>query len=204
EVQARCPAVLVIQLPPERELRPRFVRHLWALDQPRMTREDRQRAKRYHEESQRKQLRQETLSLQAFLGQLDVQVRIGMMESGQLGRVAQLTQRTNQFNLTTIRRDEKDLQRWCQIEGQDCLTVQVSDRFGDYGLVGVILFATREAILQVDTFLLSCRALGRGVEYQMLAKLGAIARERGRASICLPYRPSGKNALVLAFLQRVA
>ena len=63
----------------------------------------------------------------------------------------------------------------------ECLTVEVSDRFGSYGLTGVVIFRAAADALAVDTFLLSCRALGRGVEHRMLARLGESAMERGLA-----------------------
>ena len=86
-------------------------------------------------------------------------------------RVAQLTQRTNQFNLTTVRRTEAEVQA---LAGGDVYTAEVSDRFGDYGLVGVVICRQRaRRVLYVDTFLLSCRVLGRGVEHRVAAFLGA-------------------------------
>ena len=118
-------------------------------------------------------------------------------------RVAQLTQRTNQFNVTTIRRTEAEIQRLGQDTSLECLTVKVSDRFGDYGLVGVILFAGQPDALRVDTFLLSCRVLGRGVEHRMLARLGEIAQSRGLAHVEMPYLPTPKNKLALDFLNSV-
>ena len=96
-----------------------------------------------------------------------------------MARVSQLTERTNQFNFTTIRRSEREIEQLCE-SGAACLVVNLADRFGDYGLVGVTIAAAKEKALEVDTFLLSCRALGRKVEHRMLAKLGELAHERGR------------------------
>ncbi|HEY6148844.1 MAG TPA: phosphopantetheine-binding protein, partial [Thermoanaerobaculia bacterium] len=81
------------------------------------------------------------------------------------------------------------------------LAVSVRDRFGDYGLVGAMLFRFDGGALAVDTFLLSCRALGRGVEHRMLARLGEIAQQSGLSSVTLPWRPSGKNRPALEFLE---
>jgi FkbH-like protein len=90
--------------------------------------------------------------------------------------VAQLTQRTNQFNFTTVRRTEIEM-RAAAAGGSVVLRVNVADRFGDYGLVGVIVADIRDARLIVDTLLLSCRVLGRGVEHAMLRRLGELATE---------------------------
>ena len=89
--------------------------------------------------------------------------------------MAQLTQRTNQMNFTAVRRSEADIQALLESGKAECLTVHVSDRFGSYGLAGVIVFRGGADAIVVDTFLLSCRALGRGVEHRMLAALGEIA-----------------------------
>ena len=102
----------------------------------------------------------------------------------QMDRVAELTFRTNQFNTTTIRRSAPEIGLLLK-EGVECLVVNVMDRFGDYGLVGVVFFKINGCRLEVDTFLLSCRALGRGVEHQMVAKLGEIAREQELAYVDL-------------------
>ena len=92
--------------------------------------------------------------------------------------MAQLTQRTNQFNFTTIRRNDGEILHLSE-SGLECRVVEVSDRFGDYGLVGVMIFGVRGDSLEVDTFLLSCRVLGRGVEHRMVSELGKIAEQRG-------------------------
>jgi hypothetical protein len=85
----------------------------------------------------------------------------------------------------------------------DCLTVRVRDRFGDYGLTGVMIFRTAPNTLQVDTFLLSCRALGRGVEHRMVAALGEIARERGLARVKIPFVMGQRNRPAELFLESI-
>ena len=74
-----------------------------------------------------------------------------------------------------------------------CLTVDVKDRFGSYGLTGVVIFRAAADALAVDTFLLSCRALGRGVEHRMVARLGEIALERGLARVEIPFVAGQRN-----------
>ena len=75
----------------------------------------------------------------------------------------------------TVRRTEAQIQHLPE-SGLECRVVEVSDRFGDYGLVGLMIFVARNDVLEVDTFLLSCRVLNRGVEHRMLNELGRIAR----------------------------
>ncbi len=118
--------------------------------------------------------------------------------------MAQLTQRTNQFNFTTVRRSESELRRLAG-EGLDCLRVCVRDRFGDYGLVGLIIFAHSRAgdALKIDTFLLSCRALGRGVEHAMLAHLGEEADRRRLQWVEATFTPTPRNQPAVAFLESI-
>ena len=82
-------------------------------------------------------------------------------------------------------------------------TVSVSDRFGDYGLTGAMIFRRRGDALVVDTFLLSCRALGRGVEHRMVAQLGEIARERGLARVEIPFVAGQRNRPAALFLESI-
>ncbi|MCI0525874.1 MAG: phosphopantetheine-binding protein, partial [Nitrospira sp.] len=122
---------------------------------------------------------------------------------GQLSRISQLTQRTNQFNCTTLQRSESEIQNLCASGELKGFGVEVKDRFGNYGLVGVMLFKTLTEAIYVDTFLLSCRALGRGVEHRMLAKLGEIATARGLNHVNVPYIPTQKNQPAFDFLDSI-
>jgi acyl carrier protein len=131
-------------------------------------------------------------------------VDVADMTEEQLGRVSQLTFRTNQFNFTTIRRTESGIRDFLAEPGAGCLTVRVSDRFGDYGLVGVVLYRTEAERLDVDTLLLSCRVLGRGVEHAVLRALARCALEQGRTSLALAYEPSERNAPAREFLHGLA
>lgn len=202
EVQANCPEVLTLLLPTIVEEIPRFLQHIWAFDRLKVTTEDKKRTSLYKENIQRDRLLKESPTLENFLEGLGLQIKISPPSPQQIERVAQLTQRTNQFNLTTIRRSEQEINQLCQ-GNYECLVVEVSDRFGDYGLVGVLLFTLDGDSLINDTFLLSCRVLGRGVEYKMLAHLGEIASNRGMAQVKLAYVPSEKNQPALNFLNAI-
>ncbi len=203
EVQANCPEVLTLLLPTKVEETPRFLQHIWAFDRLKITTEDKKRTSLYKENIQRDRLLKQSPTLENFLEGLGLEIKISPPSPQQNERVAQLTQRTNQFNLTTIRRSEQEIAQLCRLNNYECLVVEVSDRFGDYGLVGVLLFTTDGDSLIADTFLLSCRVLGRGVEHKMLARLGEIASERGIAQVKLAYVPSEKNQPALNFLNAV-
>jgi FkbH-like protein/non-ribosomal peptide synthase protein (TIGR01720 family) len=203
EVQAICPEVLTFPLPQDINSLPQALRHFWAFDHLTVTDEDRKRTEFYQHQLQRQALQQASATIEDFLADLKLQVLITPAEKSQLPRIAQLTQRTNQFNCSTIRRTESDLQQFCLESGANCLVVNVSDRFGDYSLVGVILFTDQPGSLEVDTFLLSCRVLGRGVEHQMLARLGQIAYERQQDFVRIRLIPTPRNTPASEFLTSI-
>ena len=202
EVRANCPEVLTLQLPPADDVG-RFLTHLWAFDRLRVTSEDRQRTAMYRENAERSRVQQKAQSFQEFLRELELRIEITAPTFVQLDRVAQLTQRTNQFNFTTIRRSESAIRLLAEMELQ-CRIVEVCDRFGDYGLVGVLIYGMGTESLEIDTFLLSCRVLGRGVEHRMLNYLGDTARERGLGSVVATVIPTGKNLPARQFMDGVA
>ena len=155
-----------------------------------------------HEQNKlREQLQAQSMSFADFIARLELEVWIAPAGSAQLARVAQLTQRTNQFNMTGRRFTEIELSQLAA-QGQ-VLTVSVKDRFGDYGLVGAIIFEAGEETLRAGAFLLSCRALGRGVEHRMLACLGAMAQQRGAQWVDVPFERLPRNQPALDFLESV-
>jgi FkbH-like protein len=200
EVRAACPEVITLQLPEEPERIQPFLRHAWVFDSLRVSDEDRRRTSLYQQNLARERTRSDALTLREFLDKLELQVDIRPMDGGELARVSQLTQLTNQFNTTTIRRSEAEVQALLLEGGAECLTVRVRDRFGDYGLVGVVFFTVAGGALAVDTLLLSCRVLGRYVEHRVIAHLGRIALDRGLERIEIRFRPTERSSPVRDFL----
>jgi FkbH-like protein len=202
EVEEQCPEVLTALLPETEAEIPAFLDHLWALDHWRTTADDRKRTAVYAQKLERVKVEQRASNIADFIASLDLRIDVQAMHAEHLPRVAQLTQRTNQFNCTTIRRSEADIQRLLE-DGHQCLTVDVSDRFGDYGLVGAVLYRVEADALAVDSFMLSCRALGRGVEHFIVRHLGQLARDAGAARVDVPFAPTAKNAPARTFLESV-
>lgn len=198
EMQAACPEVLSLQVPGEAQL-PEFIAGLWPLDLHEATAEDRRRTELYRGNLQRDQFQKSSTNLGDFIAGLGLDIRISAPTSSQLTRAAQLTQRTNQFNFTTVRRTEKALAEEL-VQGLEARVVEVSDRFGDYGLVGLMLFRATGSAIDVDTFLLSCRVLGRGVEHAMVRHLGETALAMGIPAVRAMLRPTAKNAPAARFL----
>jgi FkbH-like protein len=203
EAQASAPEVLALPLPARREEIPVFLRHVWAFDRARVTEEDRRRADLYRQRAERTRAERSAANLEDFLASLELEIEIAPMQPVQLARVAQLTQRTSQMNSTNIRRNENEIADLLR-SGAECLTVQVRDRFGSYGLTGVAIFRAAGAALVADTLLLSCRALGRGVEHRMVARLGEIARERGLERVEIPFVAAQRNRPAALFLESLA
>src|SRR5437762_1317661 len=124
DVSINCPGVLTLQLPPNTELVPAFLDHIWAFDHPASTEEDQNRTKMYQESWQRQQYRDQSFSLKDFVKGLQLRVEISEVAEDQLARVSQLTFRTNQFNLTTIRRSETEIKSFLKREGARCSVVR--------------------------------------------------------------------------------
>lgn len=203
EVQAHCPEVLTLQLPTSPTGLMDFVKHMWAFDRLNTTVEDRQRTTLYRQQIARAQAQAQALTFEAFLSELALQVELQPLTPENIVRAAQLTQRTNQFNLTTIRRSASELKQLCQSGQHEGWMVSVRDRFGDYGMTGLVIFRVIDERLSVDTLLLSCRVLSRGVEHQVLAWLGQLAQQRGLRSVELVYVPTAKNQPAHTFLEQV-
>lgn len=203
EVLANCPEVLTLTLPAADDQIPRFLEHIWAFDRPHVTLEDRLRGDLYRDEARRRIARKVFPSYQAFLDSLALEVRIQPTSQNQLPRLSQLTYRTNQFNTTAMRLTESDIVKLCQSSGYECLGIEVTDRFGNYGLVGLALFVPAREGLVIESFLLSCRVLGRGVEHRVARELGELAARRGLSQIGIRFRSSPRNGPALTFLRSV-
>jgi FkbH-like protein len=201
EVESSCPQLVALALPADEQEIPDFLNHVWAFDRLRITSEDAARNALYKEEAQRTHAARGASSLEEFIASLKLEVTIEPVKPDQLARVAQLTQRTNQMNFTTIRRNEAKLRALLD-SGAECLTVHVRDRFGDYGLTGAAILVNEPGAIRIDTFLLSCRVLGRGVEHKLLAHIESIAQERGIAQVIAEVIPTERNKPAQLFMSK--
>ena len=203
EVRNSCPEVLAVPLAQGPEAIPAFLEHLWLFDRPPATEEDRNRASMYEAERQRADLSRQSLTREEFLASLQIEIQVSRATESDLPRVAQLTQRTTQFNMTGVLHSVESLTTKLTQPGSECWTVRVRDIFGDYGQVGATVFDTVRDSLRVDTLLLSCRALGRGVEDRMVNDLKLWAVERGADRVTIPFVPTARNRPALEFLGRL-
>ncbi len=197
EVQARCAGVQVLQLPDEAGIAP-WLDHLWTLEPVART-DTLARTRQYREEGERAALRATSGDFQAFLDALELQVRIAPPGDDEWERVAELSRRTNQFNLAPQPRTAAHFRALAPTAL--CLAVHVADRLGDYGLTGVLVCEAGARSLRVDAWMLSCRVLGRGVEHRVLAGLGDVATTAGCDDIVFAFERSARNAPALSFLE---
>ncbi len=203
ELSESLPQVLSLTLPHDTGAIANFLSHVWAFDHVVVTEEDRHRNVYYAQAQEFGRELRKAQSAEHFLDTLQLSVRVESLTPERLPRTAQLTQRTNQFNFTTIRRTEQEIQSLVASGAMECCTVEVADRFGDYGLTGVVIFSVTDDALIIDTLLLSCRVLGRGVEHRVMAAMAEEAGRRGLSFVVAKLEPTGKNQPARDFLQSV-
>jgi FkbH-like protein len=155
----------------------------------------------YIAERKRRTARTEVASLAEWLDSLNVRVVAERLHEANLDRATQLLNKTNQMNLSTRRMTKEELRSWNQQPENTALVFRVSDRFGDYGLVGVASFVLRDGNANVVDFVLSCRAMGRKVEETMLHVMSVYARSAGVTDLHIAYIPTLKNQPCLRFFE---
>ena len=165
--------------------------------------EDLRRTEMYRANIERENAGSSADSLDAFLQSLDMRAVIGPVNSTTVERTAQLIARSNQFNLTTRRYSNGDVQAMAKDPNWITCTVTLFDRFGSNGLISVLLAKVQEDVLLIDTWLMSCRVLKRGVEDFLLANLVKTARSRGLRVIHGEFIPTAKNDLVRQHYDRL-
>lgn len=197
------PEIHVVELPTNPARYERTLRESSEFARLYYTAEDLGRAKDYAAQRRRKELQGEAPSMDAFLRSLEMQVTIRLADGSDTKRVAQLTQRTNQFNLTTRRYLESEIKAKLEDARWKVWVMSLSDRFGDSGIVGATMVEESEAEMRVDTFLMSCRALGRYAEHALAFWLVQQAGQHGMQKVIAEYRPTKKNAVCASFWKDV-
>ena len=199
EVRQRLPAVTPIKVTDEPSEIAELTSQLTAFRFSKVSEEDRQRTTMMQVESGRKAAAAEAQSHDQFLASLALTVRVFRPQSAHVGRVTQLINKTNQFNLTTIRRDEAEVSRLVKSADHRVYAAEVADRFGGYGLVAVAIVDTADTVWDVDTFLMSCRVLRRGVENAIIQCIADDAVASGAPALRGAYLPTPKNSQVATF-----
>lgn len=202
EVATACPDVLGLALPDGPNSYGDFLNHVWAFDHFSVTEADAARSQMYEAEKRRRADSRNYAALEDFYKSLDIQVSIVPLDEDTLERAAQLTQRTNQFNLNGRRLTREALRARARRPGSLNWTVAVKDRFGEYGLTGLLLALSDRDKLVIESFMLSCRVLGRGVEEAILTEVQKYCRTHGLSVIEAEYEPTARNRPFAEFLAR--
>ncbi len=163
---------------------------------PRTTREDAEKTAMYRSEAKREDEKSRFDSLDSFLESLQMELTLRPLSGNDIPRAAQLTQKTNQFNVTTRRYTEADLARMSQDPSWFIRIGSLKDRFGDFGQILLLIAHIETPEATVDTFLMSCRAMGRGVEETALNVFEDQLRDAGVERLFARYVPTQKNAPV--------
>jgi FkbH-like protein len=193
-VRSRVPDVYVIDVPDEPADYAAALRGCAQFERLTLSAEDRQRTRLVDDERRRTGLKERVTSLEDYYRSLGTVVEIGRADAATISRVAQLTQKTNQFNLTTRRYTEAEIAGLAATPGARVLWMRVRDRFGDSGIVGVAIVRIAQTVADVDTLLLSCRVIGRTVETALLAAVAAEARAAGATRLTGAFVPTSRNA----------
>jgi len=202
QIRGVLPEAIVIDLPDDPLQYAAVVRDHPAFERLRISAEDEQRTTLYLEQRERLKAEQKFQSKEDFYYFLEQEAEIAMVTPTTLARISQLTQKTNQFNVTTRRYAEQQITEVAARPGWRVLSIRLRDRFGDHGLVGVSITHDEDEVCEIDTFLLSCRVIGRTVETALLSYVAAAAAARGCKRLLGWFLPTKKNAPAREFYRQ--
>ncbi len=195
------PEILTVNLPDDPSLYASTLTKMNDFNVLKITDEDKNRGKMYLEQKDRKDLQKSTTTLDEFLNQLDTKIKIKKADKFTIPRISQLTLKTNQFNLTTHRYQEEEISNFAQDNNMLVGCAQVEDKFGDNGITGVFIIDKNNSSEWIlDSFLLSCRVMGRKVEEAIMGHIINLAKDQGVKKIKADYIPTKKNIPCELFL----
>ena len=168
-----------------------------------LTVEDTRRTEQYQAEGQRQALLTSVTDMDAYLESLEMEASFSEFTALDVPRLAQLINKSNQFNLTTRRRTEAEVTALMDDPSQACFSARLKDRFGDHGLIAIIICRIEQATLEIDTWLMSCRVLKRQVEEEVMNEFMRLARSRGCSKVKGLYLRTAKNEMVLDLYSRM-
>jgi FkbH-like protein len=199
-IREALPEVLVPDWPTDPAKYAEALRQLDCFDRLSITSEDRDRTQMYVADRERRDSQTVASSVDEWLTSLDVRVHASPVTAGNLKRIVQLMNKTNQLNMRTRRTSEKELLQWLE-EGHNrqLLSVTVSDRFGDLGLTGIVSWEQVGSTIEIIDYVLSCRAMGRKIE-QLMVHLAVQAASRAQCEqVIARFFPTAKNRPCLEF-----
>mgnify|MGYP003342837463 CR=1 FL=1 len=199
-VRDNLPDVLAYQVPKSVFNYPELIRKISNLFYKRnITKEDKLRVKMYKDEAERTIIKSNFTDIDSYISSLGLEIILYQNDKKLIRRISQLTNKTNQFNLTTKRYTEAEIENKMNSSNFNVIALSVSDRFGDFGITGVAILETDDSITSIDTFLLSCRILGRKIEEQFLKECLKILFSNNISNVIGSYIPTPKNIQVKSF-----
>ena len=203
-VKESLPGVLVVDLPKDSSQYPQIITEMKEFNVLKITEEDTKRSDMYLGQKKRKELENKVGDFNEFLKQMNIEVNVQKANSFSIPRISQLTLKTNQFNLTTRRYQEEEVSKFSSSEDKIVECVKVSDKFGDNGITGTYIIEKKDNDEWIiDTFLLSCRIMGRGVEEIMMNQIIEKARSSGIKKIKGEFIPTAKNKPAENFYEKL-
>jgi FkbH-like protein len=203
-VEERFPQVTVLQVPDKLYHYPHLLFKAGLFDTLKISEEDKNRTAMYQAQARRNSERNKFTDIADYLSSLELQATIHPVRKEEIPRTAQLTQKTNQFNLTTRRYSEADIAAMSKDPLKEVYTLSVKDRHGDYGLTGVLIASLKDKKCMVDSLLLSCRILGRRLEYVFVQQCFQDIQKNHPVEIWeAEYIPTVKNQQVIDFWDKV-
>jgi len=199
-IKTTLPQVEVLDMPSDPSLYCQMLLGYPGFNSFEFTIEDQKRSTMYLEQKKRQMLVDASIDINSFLKNLELKISVSPVSELLIPRSAQLTQKTNQFNLTTKRYHEEDIRNFVNSQAE-IWTLEVSDKFGDYGVTGLAIINNQPNYWEIDTFLLSCRVLGKRVEEQFLNFLLNELKNQDNKKIVGYYEPTAKNIQVKNFYQ---
>lgn len=196
-VKNSIPEITVPNLPVDPAEYVEYLKTLNLFETNSFVKNDTKRTKQYQEESERKKIAQKFNSETDFLKELEMKATITEFNNFNFPRIAQLIQRSNQFNLRTIRYSEQELNDIQNSDNYKCLSISLKDKYGDYGIISVVILKHQQDELFIDTWIMSCRVLKRGVEDFVLNQIVKYAKSNTTIKkITGEFIPTKKNIFV--------
>jgi FkbH-like protein len=204
-VKQQLPEVLSLQVPKQAyDYKNVFTEMVLANFNLATTKEDINKAKQYKEQFEREQEKQQFGSTEEYIRSLEINVDIKLNDLDNLGRLVQLTQKTNQFNLTTRRYTETEMDYFLNQMDHYVFSCGISDKFGDSGITVLAIVkpgAQDSKQVQIDTFLMSCRVIGRNIETAVMVEIINFLKAKGFSKVTADYFPTAKNNQVMEFYE---
>lgn len=202
-VKEMLPQVTVPDLPDDPALVPAYLESLHLFEAVSFSGEDAARTAQYQAEANRTAAQEKFVNYEEYLSSLHMHAEILPFDSFQAPRIAQLTQRSNQFNLRTVRYSESEILEIASSDEYITRYMTLTDRFGEYGLISLVILKKQGDELFIDTWLMSCRVLRRGVESCLFNEIVRLAAENGFQKLKAEYLPTAKNAMVSDFYDKM-